>query len=153
MRALFLVPLLLACSESTVEEEPVHGLLRLASITGTVQLGTTPTGDGMGPMLVILSIASNEHEIMPHRIFVEPLVDIGAEGAAVPFQLTNIFPQDEPYHLGAFVDDDGGMAQGSQLTTTPGDLASWGKGEYFEEIVLGSGEEREMVILLDHVVE
>ncbi len=154
MSILLIAPLLLACNEPSLElEETGDGLLRIASITGTVELGVTPSDDGVGALLVILSILSNENEIIPHRIFVEPYVDYTGNSASAAFELTNIFPQDQPYFLGAFLDEDFSMAGSSQLSANSGDLISWGGSGLFDEIVLGSGEEKIVTIILDKVVE
>jgi hypothetical protein len=153
MRTLLIVPLIISCAEPTLTEDTGDGLLRLASITGTVELGTTPTDDGRGSMLVILSIVSNETEIIPHRVFVEPFVNVGVGDFAMPFELTNIFPQDQPYFIGAFFDEDYSMASQSYIGANSGDLASWAEGELFQQVVLGSGEELELVIELITVVE
>jgi hypothetical protein len=148
IKTLTVVPLLLACNPTTPKEDTGDGLIRLASITGNVELAVPPSGDGLGTMVVILSNNSNSVDIMPHRIFVESLVIIETADFAMPFQLTNIFPQDEPYYIGAFFDEDFSMADQGSYQPNSGDLSSWMDGDLFDEIVLGSGEDRSLVITL-----
>lgn len=152
MKFLLIAPFLFACNDAVLEETG-DGLLRLASITGTIELGVTPSDDGRGTMLVILSIVSNDPEIIPHRVFVEPVIDFGLDGTTATFELTNIFPQEQPYHLGAFLDEDFSMPYQDDLSATSGDITSWGKSGVFDEIVLGSGEQKTMTLILDTVTE
>ena|GEM_PF-5578964 len=151
MRAFLLLPLLFGCQEVVVQEEDTgDGFLRLASIKGNIELGTPYTEDGRGSMLIFVTIISNKDGVMPHRVLVDSTVDVTPDDYSMQFEITNLFPQDEPYYIGAFFDEDFSMVNQLEIFPTSGDLASWPNGGLFEEIVVGSGEEKHVLLTLDH---
>jgi hypothetical protein len=82
-------------------------------------------GDGIGTLMVGLFFSPVGDPLpVPLWGWSREEVDVTGDDFSMRYQLTNIFPQDQPYYVAAIFDDDGDMVIGPDLYPSQGDLLS-----------------------------
>jgi hypothetical protein len=126
MRAAALMLGLAACApEPTADSAAEAPLPTLASIEGVITRSAPVQGDGIGTLLVgLFQDPSGDPLPVPLWGWSRHDVDVNADDLAVPYVISNVYPQDQPYYVAAIFDEDGDLVIGPNLYPTQGDLLS-----------------------------
>ena len=101
------------------------GLPGLATVEGVITRSADVQGDGVGTLLVGLFFDPIGDPLpVPLWGWSRNDVDVNADDFSIPYQLTNVFPQDEPYYIAAIFDEDTDIVLGPDLYPSQGDLMS-----------------------------
>ena len=147
--------LLLACAaplDTSADGSTEHQLLKLASVVGSVTVTAPLPEDTTGTLVVFLTTQPSSSAGTPHRAQVETFVDAAEHDATWEYSLTNIFPQEQPYYVGALLDLDESTRYTATIDTTSGDLSTFPPGEGLLPVNLGSGEVLELHLELSELI-
>lgn len=126
--------------------------LELATIQGTLNRTVPCEDDCVGMLMIVLFREADVRvEQYPYRGWSQFVMDFSGDDTIVEFELANIFPQEEPYYVGAILDEDFSFFESVESIDTPGDLVS-GDMVSWEPVLLGSGEVLELSISLEGVI-
>jgi hypothetical protein len=157
-----LLSILWACVEPVTEtaqdsDSAVRPLLQMGRIYGSVTVGPSleeslaEDRELAAALFVFASMKANENEVLPLRVhatapIIEPLEEI-----SIPFVLENLFPSENPYRVLALFDLDASTWSSGLFTATPGDLMSSPSLLEMEEVTVGSGDDLQVDLVIEHV--
>ena len=99
--------LLAACNPPQPTDSAEDPLPGLATVEGVITRSAAVQGDGVGTLLVGLFFDPIGDPLpVPLWGWSRNDVDVNADDFSIPYQLTNIFPQDQPYYIAAIFDED-----------------------------------------------
>ena len=117
--------LLAACNPPQPTDSAEDPLPGLATVEGVITRSAAVQGDGVGTLLVGLFFDPIGDPLpVPLWGWSRNDVDVNADDFSIPYQLTNIFPQDQPYYIAAIFDEDTDIVLGPDLYPSRGDLMS-----------------------------
>lgn len=144
-----------ACAPSTAPEstDTGSGPLTLATIRGSVTRSVDVQEDGVGNLFVgLFQDASGDPLPVPLWGWSRLDVDLSAPGATIDYELSNVFPQEQPYYVAAIFDDDQDLVVGPDLLPSEGDLLSGDvAGAPIPPVYVRSGGEVTLDLVLDTV--
>ena len=122
---ILVLSLLAACTTPQTTDSADAPLPGLATVEGVITRSTAVQGDGIGTLLVGLFFDPIGDPLpVPLWGWSRNDVDVNSDDFSIPYQLTNIFPQDQPYYIAAIFDEDTDIVLGPDLYPSRGDLMS-----------------------------